>query len=373
MGYNRVYLEGNVHDAYAMKKQGTPQKKLVLDRGKAPKGQKRILQEPLPTPPVTTDLSPNLRKLANRWVGASLPCRDSIDALVIRDIKNGTGRHPFADMDTDESPQVPNLPMVSHVYVAPEDPFPVWWKLAQGRSPADRIDPKADANGDGYTNIEAYIFGLPLARSKSGQTAPTPEAQALGRPWPLTMNKTDLNALWTNADAGETICTASNGWSILVGSVATEGGASGCRALLQHNGDFWNPGTKPTDTPEAKGVYTKRGAAVVIAFPVPQRLTGFQVGKLDFNSYTGDHDPAAAVIQGLVGWPSDWTDLTDTVPVSALTEDSPKALLAIPKENRNHYAAYRIIFTKTHGKKPLRLQALSPRRADNANTSSGLE
>ena len=88
--------------------------------------------------------------------GASL-VRDPVDNRVVADVKAGTGRI------IDHVDDVGGWP--EHASLEPPrdtdgDGMPDTWELAAGLDPDDKSDGAADANGDGYTNLEDYLNSL---------------------------------------------------------------------------------------------------------------------------------------------------------------------------------------------------------------------
>ena len=328
MGHNRVYLEGNVHDDDAQAGRSTKQAKLLLDRGVKQGAWSRELDEPLPTPAVETILSPELEQLANVSVGASLPARDSVDARVITEINEGTGKHPFADLKVDESPQVPRLPTVRHVYAGHDDPFPVWWKLRHGLQAETTIDPHADADGDGYTNIEAYMHGLPLKGDPLDSTDARRNRNPLADPsrqrWTPAVDPSSLPDAWTGQDQGLTIHSRADGLVIIF---------------------IENPAT-----PESKSAPGKSDAsdgltdserAVVLAFPTPQTLSGVRLVENRAGDDADGDELSVVRVEGLRGWPDRWRVLAGAdEPIS--TDAGPT--VTIPEAKRAPYAAYRLVF-----------------------------
>lgn len=362
MGHNRVYLKDNIHDDDVKAGRPTSQQKLVKDRGRRQGGNGRFLAQPLPTPPVDSINAPSLKALVNDSAGAALPCRDSVDALVIRDILSGTGHHPFVDLENDDSPPIPELPTVRHVYASEDDPFPIWWKLRQGLAADARIDPVADANGDGYTNIEAYMHGLPLAGKAIDWTRTENNGNPPASPHTLTWAPAGtpeiLRTGWTERASAETVYNRADGLLLMVGSSAASRPV-GVRAVAVENADYWTPGGKNDQHLGPDGAQIQAGAAMVLAFPVPQRLAGIRIGKPHPAEFPPTHDPSRIRIQGMLGWPDDWEELTDAVALPPFAGDRRTHDLPIPAEKQKAYAAYRLVFSQTHGDE-LRIQSVSP-------------
>lgn len=94
--------------------------------------------------------------------GAFFSRRDGIDARIIDDVRNGTGRV------IDDPSQVggwlkidPGTPCGD----ADHDGMPDAWERAHGLDPNSPTDAGGDADGDGYTNIEEFLNGTTPQRS----------------------------------------------------------------------------------------------------------------------------------------------------------------------------------------------------------------
>jgi hypothetical protein len=103
--------------------------------------------------------------LAN--AGAIRPKRDSVDARIIAEVRNGTAAYGGAwgagtgiiDSQTD----VGGWPAL-HSAPAPKDDdhdgMADEWELANGLDPSNPKDRNSDFNGDGHTNLEKYLNSL---------------------------------------------------------------------------------------------------------------------------------------------------------------------------------------------------------------------
>ena len=92
--------------------------------------------------------------LAN--AGATLPLRDSVDERVVSDVINGTGNiinDPF------EVGSWPELVAGTPPQDSDHDGMPDDWEILYGFDPNDPSNSSADADGDGYTNVEEYLNG----------------------------------------------------------------------------------------------------------------------------------------------------------------------------------------------------------------------
>jgi hypothetical protein len=113
-----------------------------------------IQSEPLPVPPVVTDdaMTAYTRVLAE--AGAVLPKRDAVDKRIVNEVKTGTGKI------IDHEEQVggwPELKSAEPPSDADGDGMPDGWEKQHGLDPATAADGNADADGDGYTNLEKYL------------------------------------------------------------------------------------------------------------------------------------------------------------------------------------------------------------------------
>lgn len=88
--------------------------------------------------------------------GSSL-VRDVVDTRVINSVRNQTG---VIIGDEDDVGGFPPLKKDTAPADADRDGMPDEWELANGLNPADAADRNGDLNGDGYTNLEAYLNEL---------------------------------------------------------------------------------------------------------------------------------------------------------------------------------------------------------------------
>jgi hypothetical protein len=115
------------------------------------------LSSPVPVPLVQTEdaITAYERVLAN--AGAVLPKRDTVDTRIVDEVRSGTGKI------IDDEQQVggwPDLRSAEPPADSDRDGMPDQWERQHGLDPDDPADGKADANGDGYTNLEEYLNAL---------------------------------------------------------------------------------------------------------------------------------------------------------------------------------------------------------------------
>jgi pectate lyase len=91
-------------------------------------------------------------------VGATLPVRDAIDARVIESVR--TGRPKVGNGIINDPAEVGGYPEYKGGTApadADHDGMPDAWEKEHGLDAADAGDGAADADGDGYTNLEEYL------------------------------------------------------------------------------------------------------------------------------------------------------------------------------------------------------------------------
>lgn len=148
---------------------------------------KELVYEPLHVTPVTLQSAADAYELVLEQAGAILPKRDSIDARLVNDVRNRTGRHinhpeevgGWTELASGAAPDDMDL-----------DGMPDAWELEQGLNPNEAADRNEDMNGDGYTNLENYLNSI----VGSGSINPvvnivSPEMNALkGQPGKIMIN-----------------------------------------------------------------------------------------------------------------------------------------------------------------------------------------
>lgn len=120
--------------------------------------------------PTTTDTAEAAYEKVLLHGGASLPKRDSLDARIVGEVKNGTGRTVNKIVNDGGLPELFSVPAPLDT---DGDGMPDEWELAHGLNPNDNgLDAAGnqlqgnangsfgDINGNGYTNIEDYINAL---------------------------------------------------------------------------------------------------------------------------------------------------------------------------------------------------------------------
>ncbi len=113
--------------------------------------------EPFPTGPIHTESPDTAMRSVLAHGGASLPQRDSADARIVAEFKNGTGT--IIDSQTAVGGW-PTLESGTAPADSDKDGMPDRWESERGLDAADGTDHSGDRDGDGYTNLEEYLNGL---------------------------------------------------------------------------------------------------------------------------------------------------------------------------------------------------------------------
>ncbi|HER07471.1 MAG TPA: hypothetical protein ENO20_01045 [Bacteroides sp.] len=90
--------------------------------------------------------------------GASFPSRDDADHRAIRNLVDSTGAILMRQDDAGGFPRLHSLPAPAD---GDHDGMPDAYEMASGLNPEDGTDRNGDLNGNGYTNLEDYLNGLP--------------------------------------------------------------------------------------------------------------------------------------------------------------------------------------------------------------------
>ncbi|CAG7630303.1 Ig-like domain-containing protein [Paenibacillus allorhizosphaerae] len=114
------------------------------------------LTEPVPYAPVTTHSAEEAYALVLAQAGAIMPKRDSVDARIIDDVRNRTGRQINSPAEVGGWPVLNSLPAPTDT---DHDGMPDDWELARGLNPNDAAD-RNDISSNGYTNLENYLNSI---------------------------------------------------------------------------------------------------------------------------------------------------------------------------------------------------------------------
>jgi hypothetical protein len=115
-------------------------------------------RQPFPTAPVRTQSAVEAYRLVLRDAGATLPRRDAQDACIVHEVE--TGAATFGNGIIDSPKQVGGWPELKSAVAPPDsdgDGMSDQWERRRGFNPADPSDGVADADRDGYTNLEEFL------------------------------------------------------------------------------------------------------------------------------------------------------------------------------------------------------------------------
>lgn len=114
------------------------------------------LEEPVDVPEATTRSALEAFEYVLNNAGSTIPKRDSIDARIVADIRNGTGRQINS---IDEVGAMPELFSTEAPLDSNRDGIPDYWHEMHGIDPFDDAWAK-EVNEEGYTNLEVYLNSI---------------------------------------------------------------------------------------------------------------------------------------------------------------------------------------------------------------------
>lgn len=149
-------LDGNANGMLDVSKRGN---ELVS-------GNPTLLRARLPGPEVRTDTAEVAYERVLSDVGATLPKRDQVDALLVSQVQRQTGNLIQSERDLvalgvgDRGYGALASATRPSGFDTDRDGMPDAWERTAQLDPSDPADGKADRDGDGYTNLEAYLNSL---------------------------------------------------------------------------------------------------------------------------------------------------------------------------------------------------------------------
>lgn len=144
----RLYLRGNLDELHR------PDEALPEALAVEPADRRHLTDERHPAPLVRTTSAARAFAEVLARAGATLPERDAVDARIVREVRERTGTlvdHP------EEVGGWPALARGTAPTDADHDGMPDDWERREGLDPYDPADRNGDRDGDGYTNLEAYL------------------------------------------------------------------------------------------------------------------------------------------------------------------------------------------------------------------------
>jgi pectate lyase len=143
-----LYLDGNVMA-------GMPE--VSGDNWRGVKGERALqARSPFPAPPVETQPAQEAFELVLQKAGATLPKRDPVDARIVADARNGTGKVINSEKEVGGWPTYQSAESPAR---GASDGIPEEWKKAHGLSLNDPNAANA-LNAEGYTELEVYLNSL---------------------------------------------------------------------------------------------------------------------------------------------------------------------------------------------------------------------
>ena len=132
-------------------------------RGRAPDVMR--LSKPAVAPPVTTQTAAQAYESVLNFAGCTRPVRDVVDARVIAEVRDGTGKLIDSQWDVGGWPTYASAKAPAD---SDHDGMPDAWENRYGFNPKDASDGPKDRDGDGYTNVEEFLNQTDPAKPDSG-------------------------------------------------------------------------------------------------------------------------------------------------------------------------------------------------------------
>lgn len=118
------------------------------------KRQARLVDKPFDAPPVFTVSAQDAYRKVLAAVGACMPVRDSVDARIIGNVREGKGKIINSQKNVGGWPDLKSAPAPVD---SDHDGMPDTWETVHGLNPKDASDAQADHDKDGYTNLEECL------------------------------------------------------------------------------------------------------------------------------------------------------------------------------------------------------------------------
>jgi pectate lyase len=113
---------------------------------------------------VLADVGANKRLACNgAWVANS----DAVDTRILTNVAQGRPQRQGASVQISDPAQVGGYPQIAGGTACTDsdkDGMPNSWELARGLNPNNAADRNGDDDGDGYTNLEAFLNAIPFKR-----------------------------------------------------------------------------------------------------------------------------------------------------------------------------------------------------------------
>ena len=153
----QFFVEGNIFEGNAALTQDNTR----FFQPEQFRSQVRTVGRAFAAPAVSTVPADQVLERVLASVGASLPVRDAADLRLVEHVRNRQGKL------IDSQAEVGGWPVLKSGSPARDsdaDGMPDEWETRNGLNPRNAADGAADANSDGYTNLEEYLNSLVTKR-----------------------------------------------------------------------------------------------------------------------------------------------------------------------------------------------------------------
>jgi pectate lyase len=128
--------------------------------GVVPSGPEFRLAEPWPAMAIAQQSAEEAYNAVLAHAGCSLPNRDSVDARIIEEVRNGTATYGNGIISSpNDVGGWPELKSGTAPTDSDNDRMPDAWEEKYGLDPNNADDGSPDKDGDGYTNVEEWLNG----------------------------------------------------------------------------------------------------------------------------------------------------------------------------------------------------------------------
>jgi pectate lyase len=167
IGFGKYYVAGNEVDEAPEVSRNNWLGVHMGNGGTEADKKEAVVNKAFNTEPITVQSAIEAFEEVMKKVGCSLPARDTLDARIINDVKNRTGRfidvqggypHGTAyELTINAWPALLSSPAPADT---DKDGMPDEWENKNGLNPSDASDATKYSTGKNYTNIEMYINSL---------------------------------------------------------------------------------------------------------------------------------------------------------------------------------------------------------------------
>jgi len=167
--YGRFFLDGNFSDNSTLVS-AFNWRGVAFEGGSLADSATQRVQQPFRHVPVNTQSAQDAYRDVLLLAGCSLPNRDTLDARIVRDVENRTGRlidvqggYPRGTPFSVSQNAWPALAQGTRQTDSDQDGMPDNWELARGLNPQLASDRNGYISTSGYSNLENYINGDTIA------------------------------------------------------------------------------------------------------------------------------------------------------------------------------------------------------------------